>query len=460
MPPDDGPKPDVPQDKPHNRKQRRTAQFGQPQTGSLPKPSLQSRTQLDTVKAVSNIRRFLRWLQSPPSSDPPPWLQTILRFLEHNLVTLPLGILGGVGGVLFPVMTYLCVGCFLLALHRTEVVKGRTRAVQLCAYVGLLVIGLICFHIFNVKVQQQLADSNTALAKLVARYVSPSASPQQASRIVNDKSHDDLAKEFPLGYKLFGLGKIDNEFFPFQGTPDVGFIVHWEKRNYSFTWTDENLTLHLPDIDIQPNMMLHETTVVLPNKTGSNVTFRLDPKSFQRGAAIVSNSFERTDEQNLGAVKPTGGTFEEGFPSTSRIVYLMQSTVNWGGEDYYQLGEIGVMGDTVKVTGGVLGTSRVNVFTDAVLIRGNKFVGGPRGGYEFPKAATVLGNVFLNSMFDASRMPDGAIVASNRFVSPTGVYRIGPQPEISFVVKIVQTEKNGAVLLFGAKPYQDDEGSQ
>jgi hypothetical protein len=282
-------------------------------------------------------------------------------------------------------------------------------------------------------------------------------SEQEKVRAVNDEQHNDFEKEFSLGYKLFGIA--NKGFFPFQGTLDHGFIVHWERQNYSWNGDDNTVILHLPDIDIQPNILLRGTTVSLPNKPGGSITFRLDPKSFQRGAAIVSNSFERIEEggKEPSATRPNGGATLEGFPGASRIAYLMQSTIRWGSEDYYQLGKTEQMGDRLRVTGGVLNTSRVDVFDDAELIRGNTFYGGPRGGYEFPKAGTVVGNKFLESVFDASRLPDGAIVANNRFVSEKGVYTVGPQPEISFVVKIVQTEKDGAVLLFGAKPYTDDE---
>ena len=74
----------------------------------------------------------------------------------------------------------------------------------------------------------------------------------------------------------------------------------------------------------------------------------------------------------------------------------------------------------------------------------------------FAKANMIAGNEFRESIFDASRLPDGGIVTDNRFISSTGIYRIGPQPQISFVVKIVRTAKNETVLLFGAKPYVDE----
>lgn len=276
-----------------------------------------------------------------------------------------------------------------------------------------------------------------------------------AAKEVNDEHHDTFAREFRLGYKLFGLA--NRVLLPFQGEA-VGFMVHWERQNYSYTDNGSIITLHLPDIDIQPNITMYGTTVLLPEEIGNGITFRLDPKSFQHGAAIMSNIFERTERQaGVNETEPTGGARLLGFPANKRIVYIMQSTVRWGKDNYYQLGEAGEMGDSLKVTGGVLGTSNANVFNDALLIRGNRFIGGPRGGYSFPKAETVIGNDFSESIFDASRLPDNAVIANNRFASANGTYQIGPQPEVCFVVKIVKTKEYSTVLLFGAKPDVGDE---
>ena len=169
----------------------------------------------------------------------------------------------------------------------------------------------------------------------------------------------------------------------------------------------------------------------------------------------MSNVFERTNQSEPVDVQPVGGANLVGFPAGKRIVYVMQSTVRWGREDSYQLGEVGEMGDSLKVSGGTLETSDVNVFDDALLVMGNRFIGGPRGGYNFPKAGKIINNVFSECIFDASRLPDNAIVANNRFSSSSGIYRIGPQPEVSFVVRIVKTEEYGTVLIFGAKPYTE-----
>jgi hypothetical protein len=276
---------------------------------------------------------------------------------------------------------------------------------------------------------------------------------------INDKHRDEFEKEFTLGYKLFGIS--NKQFFPFQGEPtETAFLIHWEKQNYSWRSTDDTLALHLPDIDFVSNFMLHDITVSLPNEIGSSLTFRVDPKSFRNGAAIVSNEFDRTKEHPnaMPCSTASGGNAQSGFPGSSQILTIMQAKINWGFGDYYQIGQMQMVGNAVQITGGELCTSRTDIFSDTTLIRGNTFVGGPRGGYSLPKAGTIVGNIFSESLFDASRLPDGAIVAYNRFISSSGVYRIGPQPDISFVVKIVQTEKDGAVLLFGAKPYKDDEG--
>src|SRR6266436_3121877 len=52
--------------------------------------------------------------------------QRILDFFEHNLFTLPVGVVGGIVGILFyaPVLV-VCGVCVLLAFHRAKVVSGR-----------------------------------------------------------------------------------------------------------------------------------------------------------------------------------------------------------------------------------------------------------------------------------------------------------------------------------------------
>jgi hypothetical protein len=106
----------------------------------------------------------------------------LLDFVEHPLLTLPVGILGGIVGILLyaPVLA-VCGLCVVLAFHRAKVVSGESVwRVQIPAYVvlcGIVVLSLYALH--NV-IDRKLADSNVSLSKLVAQYVTqnlPGPSP-------------------------------------------------------------------------------------------------------------------------------------------------------------------------------------------------------------------------------------------------------------------------------------------
>jgi hypothetical protein len=116
-------------------------------------------------------RKFAQWILSAPQSSPPAWVNSVVGVLEHNLVTLPAGILGGVVGLVFPRMFYLCGFCILLAVHRVGVVKGKKRIIQFGTYITLGIIIVVATHKLTVVVQEKLNDCNTALAKLVASFV-------------------------------------------------------------------------------------------------------------------------------------------------------------------------------------------------------------------------------------------------------------------------------------------------
>jgi hypothetical protein len=281
--------------------------------------------------------------------------------------------------------------------------------------------------------------------------------PFQVVKAVEEKHHKDFASEFSIGYKLFGIA--NNKFYPFQSNvQETAFLVHWEKQNYSWSNSNGVVSIRLPDIDFRSNFIMKDITVRLPDEIGNSITFRIDPKSFPIGAAVVSDTFEIRSNPNVSDATSYPSCTSPNMVSLGsvRIVSILNSTIVWGTSDCYQ-GSVDLRGNDVMLNGGLLQTSRADVLEDSSFIRGNKFIGGPRGGYSFPKAGTVIGNSFSNSIFDASRIPNRALVAFNRFSSDKGIYRFGPDPEVSFVVKIVQTDEGGAVLLFGAKPYRDNE---
>lgn len=125
--------------------------------------------------------RLSAWLLSVPSNPPPGWLHALLSFIEHNLVTLPLGIVGGAVGIVYPPMFYLCGACILLGLHRSHALQGKPRVIQLVVYIVVAVIVFISFFRLNTFVQRKLNDNNTILAKLVASFVPASSKGQMQS---------------------------------------------------------------------------------------------------------------------------------------------------------------------------------------------------------------------------------------------------------------------------------------
>jgi hypothetical protein len=206
---------------------------------------------------------------------------------------------------------------------------------------------------------RQNGTGNTAIVAKGNNYITYNVYNSQPEMQKLDNEHgQDFKKDFPLGYKLFAIANR-GEFFPFQGTAEVGFLVHWDRRNYKWESDGDNLIFHLPDIDILPNIMMHELTIKLPNEVGASLSLNIDARSYKYGMAIVNNTFEFI---------PTKGSS-------------------------------------------------------------------------------------LTS-FDASFVQDGAVIAYNRFSSRSGIFNIGPHPELSFVVEIIQIGTNGAVMLFGAKPYE------
>jgi len=264
-----------------------------------------------------------------------------------------------------------------------------------------------------------------------------------------------LKEEYPIGFKLFSISRKD--LYPFQGDLEMGLIVHMERQNYSWEGTDAKLALNLPDIDILPNVKISGVKMVMPNEIGSSVTLRIDPNSFERGAAINSNIFERMPTPSLPVGRPPVGAILSQFPGKGRISHFVQATVIWDTYNSYELGAINNAEDLLEIKGGILRTNRPNICDEAVLVRGNTFIGGPRGGYRFPKASAIVGNIFHDVIFDARIVPDGAIISNNTFTSRSGIYVIGAEPTISFVVKIISTPTEGACLLFGARPYVDSE---
>ena len=115
-------------------------------------------------------QRAWHWLMSPPRRSAPAWVHSVLSFLEHSFVILPAGIIGGIVAVIFPPLFTVLGICFVLGLHRSRAVSGRSRLLQGCVYSVLIAASYFGLLRLNAVIQKQLADNNTAFAKLVASF--------------------------------------------------------------------------------------------------------------------------------------------------------------------------------------------------------------------------------------------------------------------------------------------------
>src|SRR5580698_10585497 len=116
----------------------------------------------------SKFASFEKWLLSTPSSNTPDWAHRFLLFIEHPLTILFAGIIGGVVGLIFPPLFYLCGVSVILALHRSQALKNTSRATQMIAYAFLSVVLMFGLANLNTAIQQKLADNNTSFAQRVA----------------------------------------------------------------------------------------------------------------------------------------------------------------------------------------------------------------------------------------------------------------------------------------------------
>jgi hypothetical protein len=127
--------------------------------------------------------------------------QRLLDFVEQPYVTVPIGIVGGIAGVLIyaPVLVF-CGLSIVLGFHRAKVVSDRSvLRVQLPAYValvGLVSIGLFYLH---VVIQRQLRDANISISNLIANAVvkslGVSEQPQPEIKTTDFPSATEIAEE-------------------------------------------------------------------------------------------------------------------------------------------------------------------------------------------------------------------------------------------------------------------------
>jgi hypothetical protein len=130
------------------------------------------------------VKYVLPWLGSipPPTREPSAWIHRALRFLEHNFVILPAGIIGGIVALIFPPMFAVLGVCFLLGLHRSGAVAGQSRLKQALTYLLLAAGSFLGLSLLNTAIQNKLTANNISFAKLVASF---SGKPEPSKKDVS-----------------------------------------------------------------------------------------------------------------------------------------------------------------------------------------------------------------------------------------------------------------------------------
>lgn len=136
--------------------------------------------------------------------------------------------------IIFPPMFTVLGVCFLLGLHRSKAVAGKSRITQATSYICLAAVVFLGLYRLNIAAQNKLSDSNTSLAKLVASFVGrddhlsvivPNDSKPDASKIQRGVHSNDIIRPILRFYKFEPLKNTDtkalglNVFFRVDGSP-------------------------------------------------------------------------------------------------------------------------------------------------------------------------------------------------------------------------------------------------
>jgi hypothetical protein len=160
-------------------------------------------------KAAGDAMAALNKMAEPPAKPPIDPVRRkslshrLFDFVEHPLFTLPVGILGGIVGlVLYTPVLAICGVCVILAFHRAKVVTEESLWTQLLVYIvlsGMVVGSLWGLHLI---IDKKLAEGNTSFSQLVATAVAKIlpkagvATPTTTPFADTSKSADTLSVKF------------------------------------------------------------------------------------------------------------------------------------------------------------------------------------------------------------------------------------------------------------------------
>ena len=188
-------------------------------------------------------------------------------------------------GVIYKPVFVLLGVAVLLALHRSNALRGKSRAMQITCYLSLaclLYMGLSAIHC---TVQQKVSEGNSALARLVALYISkpnsiPNAEPVgKAEVLAPSKAHPpSQLPKVPLvncSVSVSTTGQITSRLYGFGQLPtkESALQFQWQELFYDWTLSVDSLTEIQQDIliivhDVHP---LTDRVRVLPETVRSRV---------------------------------------------------------------------------------------------------------------------------------------------------------------------------------------------
>jgi hypothetical protein len=236
----------------------------------------------------------------------------LLDFIEQPLFTLPVGIVGGIVGVLlFAPVLVVCGVCVILAFHRAKVVAGKSiMRVQTPSYALLSIFTIASLYGVHHLIQHQVADERTGFFGTIKSAVSevlkeskptvipsPPAVPSLEWRPLavtaalgkdfnldyDDKSPSDLILVFEGA--VVNSGAPSSTFrweaklvLPDDTVPVLGYLIVSPPTNPTATWS-----LRTPDGHQSPRIPFRQGS--LPESTASKAITQGDS---QTGFAIFA----------------------------------------------------------------------------------------------------------------------------------------------------------------------------
>ncbi len=283
--------------------------------------------------------------------------QRIFLFIEHPLFALPVGTVSGLVGVYYysPLLV-ICVGCILLALHRSGAISDWPMVPdQFGTYVFIGGVVVVLLVMLQVRIQSSQTSQQIPTAEEIARaiennrsvsstpnqnpqvtakteYVEPEAPKKQAltgatsktsnadedvriiqhQLVVREAFEKQLIDDYPLGWDLF---TIDG----FRATETKKWLPDFDPRNQrstDFAWQNggagnvsagpskDQIRIGLPTI-VGPFNFAIANLATLYWRAGSTCTIELSPEEPQTNVFMMGNDLCGFSVKSFFGITPT-----------------------------------------------------------------------------------------------------------------------------------------------------------